>query len=146
MGYRTFRVKQTSWCSNWRQTPFQLIIVNLWRAADNQLNAIIKLKSCVDFNEKKVLLTSYFSSNFNYCPLACICFPVKEINTTFRRANQWTGFYMIVTSVMKELSNYKRGRYVFLSKTTNPLMNTLSGKPLSWKNDENLARRRKFPR
>ena len=51
---------------------------------------------------------------------------------------------MIVTSVMKELSNYKRRRYVFLSKTMNPLMNTYQGNLCRgkmtkiWLGDENF--------
>ena len=35
----------------------------------NQLNALIKIKKFVGFEEKKVLINSYFHSNFNYCPL-----------------------------------------------------------------------------
>ena len=48
---------------------FNLHIANICRSAANQLDALIRLKNFLGFQEKKVLINSYFYSNFNYCPL-----------------------------------------------------------------------------
>ena len=48
---------------------FNLHIANIYRPAANQLNALIRLRKFVGFKEKKVLVNSYFYSNFNCCPL-----------------------------------------------------------------------------
>ena len=45
---------------------FNLHIANICRSAVNQLNALIRLKNFVGFQEEKVLINSYFYSNFNY--------------------------------------------------------------------------------
>ena len=49
---------------------FNLHIVNICRTAANQFNALTRLKKFLGFEEKKVLINSYFYSNFNHCPLA----------------------------------------------------------------------------
>ena len=36
----------------------------------NQLNVLIRLREFLSFEDKKVLINSYFYPNFNYCPLA----------------------------------------------------------------------------
>ena len=51
---------------------FNLHISNICRSAANQLNALIRLKSYLNFNAKRVLINSYIISNFNYCPLIWI--------------------------------------------------------------------------
>ena len=50
------------------QLKFNLHISNICRSAANQLNALIRLKRFLAFEEKKTLINSYFYSNFNYCP------------------------------------------------------------------------------
>ena len=48
---------------------FNLYITKIRRSAANQLNAfLITLKQFLGFEAKKVLVNSYFYSNFNYCP------------------------------------------------------------------------------
>ena len=49
---------------------FNLHISNICRSATNQVNALIRLKSYLSFNGKRVLINSYIISNFSYCPLA----------------------------------------------------------------------------
>ena len=48
---------------------FNLHISNIFRSAANQLNILIRLKSCLSFNRngKGVLFNSHIISNFNYC-------------------------------------------------------------------------------
>ena len=59
---------------------FNLHISNICRSAANQLNALIRLKSYLSFNAKRVLINSYIISNFNYCPLVWIFSTAKSLN------------------------------------------------------------------
>ena len=58
---------------------FNLHIANICRSAANQLNALIRLKHFLGFQEKKVLINSYFYSNFNYCPLVWMFSHAKSL-------------------------------------------------------------------
>ena len=44
-------------------------ISNMCKSAANQLNALIRLKTFLSSNERKVLVNSFVLSSFNYCPL-----------------------------------------------------------------------------
>ena len=59
---------------------FNLHISNICRSAANQLNALIRLKSYLNFNLKRVLINSYIISNFNYFPLVWIFSTAKSLN------------------------------------------------------------------
>ena len=59
---------------------FNLHISNICRSAANQLNALIQLKSYLNFNAKRVLINSYIISNFNYFPLVWIFSTAKSLN------------------------------------------------------------------
>ena len=54
-----------------------LHIANICRSAVNQLNALIRLRTFLGFEEKKVLINSYFYSNFYYSPLVWMFSHVK---------------------------------------------------------------------
>ena len=62
------------------QLNFNLHISNICRSAANQLNALIRLKRFLDFEEKKTLINSYFYSNFNHCPLVWMFSSAKSLN------------------------------------------------------------------
>ena len=62
------------------QLNFNLHISNICRSAANQLNALIRLKRFLAFEEKKTLINSYFYSNFNYCPLVWMFSKAKSLN------------------------------------------------------------------
>ena len=62
------------------QLNFNLHISNICRSAANQLNALIRLKRFLTFEEKKTLISSYFYSNFNYCPLVWMFSSAKSLN------------------------------------------------------------------
>ena len=66
-----------------------LHIANICRSAANQLNALIRLKNFLGFQEKKVLINNYFYSNFNYCPLiANVCrSAANQLNALIRLKN-----------------------------------------------------------
>ena len=59
---------------------FNQHISTFCRSAANQLNALIRLRSFLGFNEKKVLLNSFIYSNFNYCPLVWMLSHAKSLN------------------------------------------------------------------
>ena len=59
---------------------FNLHISNICRSAANQLNALIRLKSYLSFNVKRVLINSYIISYFNYCPLVWMFSTAKSLN------------------------------------------------------------------
>ena len=44
-------------------------ISSICKSAANQLNALVRLKTFLGSNERKVLVNSFTLSNFNYCPL-----------------------------------------------------------------------------
>ena len=48
---------------------FNLRISNICRCVTNQLNAWIRLKWFLALKRKRILINSYFMTNFNYCPL-----------------------------------------------------------------------------
>ena len=48
---------------------FSLHVRNICKSAANQLSALIRLNNFLCFEGKRVLINSYFMSNFNYCPL-----------------------------------------------------------------------------
>ena len=51
---------------------FNLHISNICRLAANQLSGLIRLKSYLNFNAKRVLINSYIILSFNYWPLVWI--------------------------------------------------------------------------
>ena len=62
------------------QLNFNLHISKICRSAANQLNALIRMKRFLAFEEKKTLINNYFYSNFNYCPLVWIFSSAKSLN------------------------------------------------------------------
>ena len=59
---------------------FNLHITNICKSAANQLNALVRLNQFLSFEAKKVLVNSYFYSNFNYCPLVWMFSSAKSLN------------------------------------------------------------------
>ena len=48
---------------------FSLYASSICKSGANQLSALIRLNNFLCFEGKRVLIKSYFISNFNYCPL-----------------------------------------------------------------------------
>ena len=59
---------------------FDSHISSICKSAANQLNALIRLKDFLGFQEKKVLINSYIISNFNYCPLVWMFSSAKSLS------------------------------------------------------------------
>ena len=57
-----------------------LYISSICRSASKQLNALVRLKCFLGFQEKKVLINSFSLSNFNYCPLVWSISSAKSLN------------------------------------------------------------------
>ena len=57
---------------------------NICKSAANQLNALIRIKNFMNFEEKKIVINSYFMTNFNYCPL--VASSLKKIENLQKRA------------------------------------------------------------
>ena len=48
---------------------FSIYVSNICKSAANQLSVLTRLNNFLCFEGKRVLINSYFMSNFNYCPL-----------------------------------------------------------------------------
>ena len=59
---------------------FDTHISNLCKKAATQLNVLKRLRSFIGFEQKKVLVQSFFYSNFNYCPLVWYFSSVKSLH------------------------------------------------------------------
>ena len=59
---------------------FNLHITKICRSTANQLQALIRLRMFLNFEEKKTLINSYFYPNVNYCPLVWMFSSVKSLN------------------------------------------------------------------
>ena len=68
---------------------FDKHISNLCNKSAGQLNALIRLRKYLGFEEKKVLINSFIYANFNYCPLVwhfCSKKSFKKIENIQKRA------------------------------------------------------------
>ena len=68
---------------------FNLHISHICKSAANQLNALIRLKKFMKFEENKILVNSFFMANFNYCPLVWMlsnASSLKKIKNLQKRA------------------------------------------------------------
>ena len=68
---------------------FSLHVNNICKSAANQLSALIRLNNFLCFAGKRVLINSYFMSNFNYCPLVWMfanATSLKKIENLQKRA------------------------------------------------------------
>ena len=55
-------------------------INNVCKSAANQLNALIRIKKCLSWDETIILINSYFMVNFNYCPLVLMSSNAVSLN------------------------------------------------------------------
>ena len=62
------------------QLNFNLNINNICKFVSKELNALVRLKYLLDFEEKEVLISSFFLSNFNSCPLVWSISSAKSLN------------------------------------------------------------------
>ena len=80
---------------------FEQHINHICKSTANQLNALIRLKRFLDFQERKALVNSFVPSNFNYCTLVWMLASSKsltKIENLNKRAlrfmlNDYSSFY-----------------------------------------------------
>ena len=80
---------------------FEQHINHICKSAANQLNALIRLKRYLGFQERKALVNSFVLSNFNYCTLVWMLASSKsltKIENLNKRAlrfmlNDYSSFY-----------------------------------------------------
>lgn len=58
---------------------FNLYISNICKSATNQLSDMQILRNYLSFDARKLLINSYFISNFKYCPLVWISSSTKSL-------------------------------------------------------------------
>ena len=81
---------------------FNLHINTICEYASNQLNALVRLKKLLSFEQKKVLVNSFVLSNFDYCPLVSFISSAKAFKKVEFYKNVPFDFYrMTVTVLMK---------------------------------------------
>ena len=64
-------------------------ISSICKSATNQQNALVRLKTFLGSNERKVLVNSFVLSNFNYCPLVWFVsssISLRKIENPYKRA------------------------------------------------------------
>ena len=68
---------------------FSLYVSSICKSGANQLSALIRFNNFLCFEGKRVLIKSYFISNFNYCPLVWMisnAASLKKIENLQKRA------------------------------------------------------------
>ena len=74
---------------------FNLHISNICKSAANQLNALIRLKKFMNFEEKKILINSYFMANVNYCPLVYMLSSTSSLKKSKIYKKEHQGSYVM---------------------------------------------------
>ena len=111
---------------------FSLHVSNICKSAANQLSALIRLNNFLCFEGKRVLINSYFMSNFNYCPLVWMfsnATSLKKIENLQKRAlrflynNYQLTYEELLDKANSSTMNVKRLRFlcVEIYKTINNL-------------------------
>ena len=71
---------------------FDLHINTICKSASNQLNALVRLKKFLSFEQKKVLVNSFILSNFDYCPLVWFISSAKSLRKVENSQKRALGF------------------------------------------------------
>ena len=97
----------------WVEIDYKLIfeqqIYRICQSAANQLNALIRLKRFLGFQERKALVNSSALSNFNYCTLVWMFASSKSLTKTenlHKRAHR----FMLLSSQVRVLWRLLRAR------------------------------------
>ena len=111
---------------------FSLHVSNICKSAANQLSALIRLNNFLCFEGKRVLINSYFMSNFNYCPLVWMfsnATSLKKLENLLKRAlrflynNYQLTYEELLDETNRSTMNVKRLRFLCaeIYKTINNL-------------------------
>ena len=130
---------------------FNLHISNICKSSANQLNALVRLKKFLSFKTKKVLISSFILSNFNYCPLVWMFSSSKSLNkieSIHKRALRFlyndyrTSYEDLLKKADKVTMNVVRTRILCIEifKTLNNLNPTFMKEIFKLKETERLVR------
>ena len=62
-----------------------------------QLNALCRLKSFLNTNQKKIIVYSFIYSNYNYCPLVSHFCSKKFMNKMKESSTEHYSFFIMIT-------------------------------------------------
>ena len=82
---------------------FKLHVSDLCKSAATQLNALLRLKSYLTSEARKILIESFVYSNFNYCPLIWSFTSAKAINKIESMTKEHCNSYWTITKVLMTL-------------------------------------------
>ena len=73
------------------------------KKANRKINALARIAPFININERRILMNSFFRSQFNYCPLIWIC----DSRTKTRKINRLHERCLRITCNDKQLSFIK---------------------------------------
>ena len=94
-------------------------ISSICKSAANQLNALVRLKTFLGGNERKVLVNSFVLSNFNYCPLVWFVSSstsIRKIENLHKKAlrfllnNYFSSYEQLLQKSSKASTNFRNHR------------------------------------
>ena len=71
------------------ELTFNEHISSLYKKASQKLNALSRIVSCMTFDQRRLILNSFITSHFSYCPIVWIFYGRKlneRINHIYERA------------------------------------------------------------
>ena len=78
---------------------FNKHIEDIYRKASQKLSALVRLALYMGATKKRILMNTFFKSQFNYCPLAWMCCN-RSLNTKMNRLHVFGQFIIIKNQVL----------------------------------------------
>ena len=94
---------------------FNLHIDIICKSALNQLDALVRLKRYLGYEERPVLVNSFIYSNFNYCPLVWMFSSKRSLNKIENLQKQALRFVLDDCTCSYELFLEKSGKYIYIN-------------------------------
>ena len=66
---------------------FNEYVSSLCKKASQRLNALSRIVSCMTFDQRRMILNSFITSHFSYCPIVCM-FHSRKINETINHIHE----------------------------------------------------------
>ena len=93
---------------------FNLHIDIICKSALNQLDALVRLKRYLGYEERPVLVNSFIYSNFNYCPLVWMFSSKRSLNKIENLQKQALRFVLDDCTSSYELFLEKSSKYIYI--------------------------------
>ena len=87
-----------------KKLKFEKHIITICQRANRKLNALARLTPYVELGKRRMLMNAFFNSQFNYCPVICMCHS-RALNNKINRLHEQCLciIYNDKTSTFKEL-------------------------------------------